>query len=189
VGRSVFHGAHDRPSEARILKEEKVKRLIVATTGVASLLVGVGVSAGTSAASSSSHTSSSSHASSSSQRVITLTGHQRSLHIVDNAPKGDSAGDFGILAGKLSQHGRHVGGYQGYCVQIDSRGHSQCTFTYALPKGQIVIVTGYGSGVNGNKTTHEPVVGGTGSYATARGYATGQETSRTTIKEVVHLLN
>jgi hypothetical protein len=150
---------------------------MVATTGIAALLVGVGVSADTS------------HASSPSQRLITLIGHQKSFHIVDNAPAGDSAGDAGVLAGTLSQHGKHVGRYQGYCVQIDSRGHSQCTFTYALPKGQIVIEVGYGPGVNGNNTTHEPVVGGTGHYAKARGYATGRETSQTTIKEVIHLQN
>jgi hypothetical protein len=94
---------------------------------------------------------------------------------------------MGVLAGTLSEHGKHVGRYQGYCVQIDGNGHSQCTFTLALPAGQVVIETGYGAGVNGNKTTHEPIVGGTGTYSTARGFAVGQETGRTTIKEVLHL--
>jgi hypothetical protein len=63
-------------------------------------------------------------------------------------------------------------------VQIDGHGHSQCTFTFALPAGQVVIETGYSAGINGNKKTHEPIVGGTGKYSRARGYAPGEETGR-----------
>jgi hypothetical protein len=148
---------------------------MVAATGIAAVAVALGTLAG------------SSSASSSSQHVVALTGHQTSLHVVDNGRKGMSAGDLGVLAGKLSRNGSRVGRYQAYCVQIDANGHSECTFTLALPAGQVVIETGYGAGVNGNKKTHEPIVGGTGKYSTARGYATGVETSRTTIKEVLHL--
>jgi hypothetical protein len=124
---------------------------------------------------------------SSSARTFTLEGHQTTMHVVDAAPTGDSAGDVGVLAGDLTRDGKPAGKYQGYCVQIDANDHSQCTFTLGLPEGQIVIETGYGPGINGDEVTQEPIVGGTGAYAKARGHGEGRETGPDTIEETIHL--
>jgi hypothetical protein len=177
MGRGAVDGFGRPQIQIGFLKEDSVKRALVAATGIAALVAGTAALAGTSSASGS------------GDKVIALTGHQTSQHIVDNGHKGDSVGDFGVIVGKLSRHGKHVGRYQAYCVQIDANGHSQCTFTLALPGGQIVLETGYGPGINGNKTVHEAIVGGTGKYAGAHGYTSGQETGRTTIKEVLYLQN
>ena len=72
-------------------------------------------------------------------------------------------------------------------MQIDANNHSQCTFSFALPEGQLVIAAGYGPGINGDDITQEPIVGGTGDTAKAGGYAEGRETGQDTIEEVIHL--
>ena len=120
-------------------------------------------------------------------KTFTLEGRQAGFHVVDAAPTGDSAGDLGTLAGELSRNGTRVGKYQGYCVQLDADGHSECQFTLVLPAGQIVLASGFGPGINGDAVTHEPIVGGTGDYAKARGYAEGRETGEDTIEYRVHL--
>jgi hypothetical protein len=109
------------------------------------------------------------------------------VHIVDTAPKGDSAGDFGTLKGTLSRNGKRVGHYLGQCTQFDGHGDSVCQFVFALSDGQIDIEAAYGKGLNGSRTVHDAVVGGTGAYAGATGYGVGQETGRTTLKETLHL--
>ncbi len=120
-------------------------------------------------------------------RTFTLQLHQTAFHVVDQAPTGDSAGDSGVLAGDISRDGQPAGTYQGYCVQIDGAGHSECSFTLALPAGQIALASGYGPGVNGDDVVQDAIVGGTGAYSKARGYADGRETSDDTIVETVHL--
>lgn len=151
-----------------------MKKAIVAGAAVVVVMVGLGGWAVASQASGSS-------------RTFTLEGHQTTLQVVDQAPTGDSGGDIGVLAGDLSRDGKPAGKYQGYCVQIDATNHSQCTFTLALPEGQLVIATGYGPGINGDEVTQEPIVGGTGAYAKARGHAEGRETGPDTIEETIHL--
>jgi hypothetical protein len=152
-----------------------MKRAIVAVTAVVVLLVGLGAWAVAS------------QTSPAATKTFTLEGHQTAFQLVDQAPTGDSGGDMGVLAGDVSRDGKPVGKYQGYCVQIDADNHSQCTFTFALPEGQLVIVAGYGPGINGDDVTQEPIVGGTGDYAKARGHAEGRETGQDTIEEVIHL--
>lgn len=121
------------------------------------------------------------------KKDFTLDAHQTSMQVVDQAPTGDSAGDFGVLAGDLNRDGQPAGHYQGYCVQIDTNGHSECTFTLALPEGQLQIVSGYGDGINGADVAQDPIVGGTGAYAKVRGYADGQETGPDTLVWKTHL--
>jgi hypothetical protein len=120
-------------------------------------------------------------------RTFTLQLHQTAFHVVDQNPTGDSAGDSGVLAGDISRDGKPAGKYQGYCVQIDATGHSECSFTLALPAGQLAIASGYGPGVNGDDVVQDAIIGGTGAYSKARGYADGRETSDDTIVETVHL--
>ena len=74
---------------------------------------------------------------------VTFDLRQTAEHVVDQAPAGDSAGDTAVLAGDLLRGGEKAGQYQGYCVYITSGAHSQCSFTLALPDGQIVLSTGY----------------------------------------------
>src|SRR5581483_779538 len=83
--------------------------------------------------------------------------------MLDVAPKGDSPGDQGFKVGDVYEHGRRVGRYQGTCTVLP-RSNSQCTFTVGLKGGQIVLVAGYGPGLNGDAVVHEPVVGGSGVY-------------------------
>lgn len=128
-------------------------------------------------------------ASGSATETFTLIGHETAFHIVDNGPKGDSANDIGTMSGTLFRDGRHVGRYLADCIQTDGSGHSLCRFVLALPGGLLVLETGYGTGVNGDRLVHEAIVGGTGTYAGATGYTDGTETGRTTIKEVIHLLH
>ena len=130
-----------------------------------------------------------SSASGSSTETFTLIGHEKAFHVVDNGRKGDSAGDDGTIAGTLNRDGKQVGRYLAECVQTDGSGHSLCRFALALPGGQLVLETGYGKGVNGNKVVHEAIVGGTGTYAGASGYTDGTETGRTTVNWVIHLLH
>lgn len=129
----------------------------------------------------------SSQATESHGKTFTVTGHQTTAQFVDAAPAGDSGGDLGALGGTLTRDGHAAGRYVGVCVQIDADNHSQCQFTLALPEGQLVLATGYGPGMNGDEVTHEPIVGGTGDYAKARGYAVGREQGEDTIIETIHL--
>ena len=152
-----------------------MKRAIVAAAAVVVSMMGLGAWAVTA------------QASSSGNETFTLEAHQTSFHVVDAPPKGDSAGDSGTLAGNLSRDGEPVGKYLGSCVQIDAEGHSQCQFSFALPEGQLVIMSGYGPGINGNRVAREAIVGGTGHYAQARGYTVGRETGRNNGEEVIHL--
>lgn len=151
-------------------------RRIIATAlvGLAAAAGGIGLTTASNAAAGTTET-------------LTLIGHLKSQHIVDNGKKGDSAGDVGTLSGTLSRDGKSVGRYLGVCTQLNARGRSVCQFVFALPHGQLEIQSGYGAGVNGNRVVRDAIIGGTGAYAGARGDAAGQETGRTTIKEVLHI--
>jgi hypothetical protein len=127
-----------------------------------------------------------SNATGSTTQTLTLVGHVKAMHIVDNGKKGDSAGDVGTISGTLSRGGKQVGRYLAVCTQFDARGHSICQFVLALPDGQLEIQSGYGKGLNGNRLVHDAIIGGTGAYAGATGDATGTEGGRT-FKEVIHL--
>ncbi|HVW82191.1 MAG TPA: hypothetical protein VHB69_14760 [Mycobacteriales bacterium] len=92
-------------------------RRIIATvlTGVAATAGVIGVTAASSASATTAET-------------FTLIGHVKSEHIVDQGPKGDSAGDYGTISGSLFRDGKHVGRYLGVCTQFDAKGHSICQF-------------------------------------------------------------
>ena len=152
-----------------------MKRAIVAAVAVGVVLAGLGVWVAVGSASPS------------KKKSFTLEAHQTAMHVVDQEPTGDSAGDFGVLAGDVTRDGQPAGHYQGYCVQIDANGHSQCTFTVALPEGQLQIASGYGDGINGDDVAQDPIVGGNGAYANVRGTADGRETGPDTLEWTTHL--
>jgi allene oxide cyclase len=108
---------------------------------------------------------------------------QTAEHVVDEAPAGDTA----VLAGDLLQGGKKAGQYQGYCVYITSGANSQCSFTLALADGQIVLSVGYGSFNGDTPPSLDPIVGGSGAYSKARGYAEGTENDEGGTRYVLHV--
>lgn len=122
-------------------------------------------------------------------RTIRLDFKVTSTRQVDAAPKGMSAGDYGVVGGKLFASGssRLMGRYQGICFVTAAKNGSECTFTLALAGGQLTTMSAYGVGFNGDKVVHDAIIGGTGSYRTARGEVLGQETGDTTGKMTVEL--
>ncbi len=112
---------------------------------------------------------------------------QTAEHVVDQAPAGDSAGDTAVLAGDLIRGGEKVGQYQGYCLYITSGANSQCSFTLALPDGQLVLSTGYGSFNGETMPSRDPIVGGSGTYTKARGYAEGTESDEGGLRYDLHV--
>jgi hypothetical protein len=120
-------------------------------------------------------------------QTLRLTERITDVHRVDAAPKGDSAGDMGVISGELSTAGKKVGRYQGYCVMVRPPDTSDCTFTLSLPEGQLKTAAGYGPGFNGQKVVHEAVLGGTRAYREAGGEVISRETGDTTGKLTVHL--
>lgn len=122
-----------------------------------------------------------------SKKALTIDLRNTAEHVVDAAPPGDSAGDLAVLAGEVVSSGEETGQYQGYCVYVTSGANSQCTFTLALPGGQLIIATGYGEFNGDAPPSRDPIVGGSGDYSDARGYAAGEELADGTIRYVLHL--
>src|SRR5436190_18436239 len=126
----------------------------------------------------------SSHARASAAQTLDLTGVATTQRVtLDVAPKGESPGDMGIKAGTLYAKGKRVGHYEGECVLLPSHS-SLCSFTLALHGGQILIQSGSGNGLNDGPTVHEPMIGGSGAYAGARGEGVDREQGG---KDIFHL--
>lgn len=123
-------------------------------------------------------------------RTIRLSLVKGPFHAVDQPPAGNSVGDEGIFAGKLVKHGHTRGRVQAYCLVMPSN-RQECTFTYALARGQIASVVGYGKGLSGNSgnhLSHDPIVGGSRAYAGATGQIVGREVGPKRDRLVFHLL-
>lgn len=106
---------------------------------------------------------------------------------IDLGQPGPSPGDQGVLAGTLTGAGADAGSYQGHCVNITDPSNSECTFSFFLGDGQIVVTTGYGKPNGAGSSAESPIVGGTGRYSKARGYIEETETGEDTIHVVFHL--
>jgi hypothetical protein len=121
----------------------------------------------------------SSSASGGTANTLDLTGKVTSFHTAyDAKPAGPSAGDVGYVTGLLFKSGKRVGRYQGICTVLP-QSSQECSFTLGLPGGQIVLEAGYGPGLNIGSVALEAVVGGTGTYAGARGQARDREVTNT----------
>ena len=121
------------------------------------------------------------------KNTLVLEGKQTSFTPVELPPDGDSPGDEAVLAGTLSKDGKSSGTYQGYCVLIAPPDTTQCTYSFALEDGQIIVSTGYGAfngGEHGNP--RNPIVGGSGSYSKARGWVEEAESGDGTFTETFH---
>ena len=120
-------------------------------------------------------------------RLMRLTLLKGFFHGVDQPPHGDSVGDEQIFGGKLVSNGHARGRVQAYCVVI-SPSNQECSFTYALHGGQVASLTGYGKGFSGNHRSSDPIVGGTGLYAGARGVISDREVGPRADRLVFHLV-
>jgi hypothetical protein len=122
-------------------------------------------------------------------RTLDLTGIVTGYHVaLDAKPAGASPGDIGYQTGVVYEHGKRVGRFQGICTSLP-QASQQCSFTVGLPGGQIVIEAGYGPGFNTGSVALEAVVGGTGTYAGARGQGTDRELNNTKLAFHLELLH
>jgi hypothetical protein len=98
---------------------------------------------------------------------IRITDRERSYRRIDEGPRGRGPGDVEIAW--LTLYNRRItqkaiGHGELLCTYLTKRSRN-CTSTYFLPKGKLVV-----EGVIGSRLLYElPVVGGTGLYANARG--------------------
>jgi hypothetical protein len=133
------------------------------------------------------HSDSATASSAGAARTIRLTLLKGFFDGVDNPPHGDSVGDEQIFGGELISHGHPRGHLQAYCVVISST-NQECSTTYALQGGQIASLVGYGRGFSGNHSSHDPIVGGSGVYAGARGEISDREMGPRKDRLVFHLV-
>ncbi len=121
------------------------------------------------------------------KNTFAVDGQITAFTPVDLGEEGDSPGDQGVIAGTLTEHGDDAGAYQGHCVNITVPSNSECTFSFFLDDGQIVVTTGYGELNGADDSAESPIIGGTGRYSKARGYIEETETGEGTIHVVFHL--
>ena len=111
-------------------------------------------------------------------RDHTLTIKARSqldrVHLVDNAPAGDSAGDMLVFTERLlDAGGKVIGSDAATCVRLFDR-ESLCTGTYKLRGGRLMVQL-VQPGPTG--TYDQSITGGTGRFAGARGTVTVAQSS------------
>ena len=101
---------------------------------------------------------------------IRVTDRQTQYHLLDDGTPGRGAGDVEILRVQLYNQRvrqRPIGHADLVCTFTDPRSRN-CTGTYFLPKGKIMV-----GGVIGSRLIFEvAVLGGTGLYENARGTLT-----------------
>jgi hypothetical protein len=107
---------------------------------------------------------------------------------IDAAPRGPSPGDRSLAAGDLFAAGtkNKVGRILLDCVDMPAQA-GQCTLTLALRRGHVAVLASYGNGFSGQSAAHDPIVGGTGAYRTARGYTDEAETGDGAMRFTLHL--
>jgi hypothetical protein len=100
--------------------------------------------------------------------AVTIHAQSKLDHVqlVENAPQGRSAGDVLVFTEQLlDAKGHQIGSDAATCTYLfDQR--SQCTGTYVLPGGQVMVQL-IQPGPTGTYT--QAIVGGTGRYARATG--------------------
>jgi hypothetical protein len=104
-------------------------------------------------------------------RTVTIKASSRidQVHLVDNAPTGDSAGDVLVFTEKLfNARGRQIGTDAASCVRLFDV-TSLCTGVYKLRGGQLMVQL-VQPGPTG--TYDQAITGGTGRFAGARGTVT-----------------
>jgi hypothetical protein len=103
----------------------------------------------------------------SAEEVVRITIHPTDSFYVDNDPSGQSAGDlFGSTGELIANH--NIGTYTSACTGTSSNG-GQCQATLNWDgRGRLQI----GGGFEFNRSLNRvPILGGTGEFKTARGFA------------------
>jgi allene oxide cyclase-like protein len=109
-----------------------------------------------------------------SQPTATFVDHTVSSHNIDNGKPGFGPGDQFVSHDVLKQNGNKVGTLDSICETTALYGHGGffgCTAGAKLDGGQIVFQGALHFGGSGNPPFDIGIVGGTGQYRTARGYA------------------
>jgi hypothetical protein len=103
--------------------------------------------------------------------TINARSHLDQVHLVDNAPAGDSPGDVLLFTEQLlDSRGKRIGSDAASCVRLFDK-TSLCTAVYTLPRGTIMVQL-LQPGLTGTLTYDQAITGGTGRYADARGTVT-----------------
>jgi hypothetical protein len=121
-------------------------------------------------------------------RTVKLAAKLTATKRIDSAPRGYSAGDRSLAAGDLFAGGskRKVGRILLDCVDMPAQ-TGECALTLALGGGHLAVLASYGKGFSGESSAHDPIVGGTGAYRTARGYTDEVETGDGAMTFTLHL--
>jgi hypothetical protein len=104
-------------------------------------------------------------------RTVTIKASSQidQVHVVDNAPTGDSPGDVLVFTEKLfNSRGKQIGSDAASCVRLFDV-TSLCTGMYKLRGGQLMVQL-LQPGPTG--TYDQAITGGTGRFAGARGTVT-----------------
>jgi hypothetical protein len=107
-------------------------------------------------------------------QTLRLVSHDTGNGFVDNAPRGDSAGDMAVFTQDLFRHGRRYGRGDVQFVET-AKGATQAQDTmlisgaFRLPRGEI---TATGATHVGARRFKLAITGGTGAYRAARGSVT-----------------
>ncbi len=99
-------------------------------------------------------------------------------------PSFPKAGDTIVVTQKNVNNGHRIGEDRTACMVTDSSGSLQCTTTVGLPGGFLEVA--FPENLNSKNIT-APITGGTGRYATARGYFTLHQLSPTKYHVTLHL--
>ena len=101
-------------------------------------------------------------------RVITVVEHAASDATTDTGVPGDSAGDLLTFANEVfdAADQRRVGSDQGSCIRIKPGVSYECAWTTFLPGGQITVEGPFFDASDSVLA----ITGGTGRFATARGF-------------------
>lgn len=125
----------------------------------------------------------------SSATVMHLLAHQHSEKSLDLADPGFGVGDMDLSAASLTRGTDDVGSFDGVCqvtIASKSKADQLCTQTLSLPRGSIVSTGTVASGRSGPAPFDWAITGGTGAYATARGYIHVLPGNKT-VRLIVHL--
>ncbi len=113
---------------------------------------------------------------------LTFLAETTSLTAPD--PMFPKAGDTIVVTQKNVSNGHPIGGDRTACLVTDSSGSLQCNTTVGLPGGFLEVA--FPENVDSKNVT-APITGGTGRYATARGYFTLHRLSSTEYHVTLHL--
>lgn len=126
---------------------------------------------------------------STSEQVIRLVASHQQEQSIDLGSPGFSVGDLDVTSARLGHAGHRVGRFDGSCqvTRLARTVDELCTQTLRLRGGEIVTTGSVTAGPSGPAPFAWAVTGGTGRYASARGYVEVRPGNRT-VRLTVHLV-